>query len=57
VKIEEVFSGRRNSKLKPLLTGGRCTEVFYGIKVTKSTTQWWPLFTGGRYLKVSLAMA
>jgi hypothetical protein len=31
-----------------MLTGGRCPEVIYEIKVPNGTSKWWSLWTGGR---------
>jgi hypothetical protein len=30
-------------KLRPLLTGGRCSEVAYVIKIEIGPLKWWPL--------------
>ncbi len=35
-----------------LLTGGRCSEVFYVIKGLFGTSKQWPLLTGGRCTEV-----
>jgi hypothetical protein len=39
-------------KLRPLLTGGRCSEVGYTIHFVIGPSIWWPLWAGGRYSEV-----
>jgi len=33
----------------PLLTGGRCSQVNYIVKVQYGASKWWYLLTDGRY--------
>jgi len=42
-------------KLRPLLTGGRCSEVAYIIKIEIGPLKWWPLYAGVRYSEVAVS--
>ncbi len=39
-------------KQQLLLSGGRCSEIIYVIKVPNGTTKWWSLQIVGRYSEV-----
>ncbi len=41
-------------KLRPLLTGGRCSQIEYIIKFKIEPFKWWPLQAGGRYSEVAV---
>jgi hypothetical protein len=42
-------------KLRPLLTGGRFSEVAYIIKIEIGPLKWWPLYAGVRYSEVAVS--
>ncbi len=41
--------------LWPVLTGGRCSDVAYRIKIEIGPLKWWPLQAGGRYSQVAVS--
>jgi hypothetical protein len=42
-------------KLRPLLTGGHCSEVAYFIKIEIGPLKWWPLYAGVGYSEVAVS--